>query len=658
MPENEVPSGTLKSLGLNLNDFMRIIQGAPTANPPLALNPPPQAPALNPPLAIEGGAADSATGQPWETLKSLGLDLNNFLRPQPVNPLIPAGYFAPAEKALQAGNVTQPTTNPFAPPGTPVSPVGGARPPITSIEDVLRGSQMPINLRPPVVNPPPPAGLPGPYRALWPDYAQFVAPSPPSVSVLSGQPAGNVPAGTPGVPGSVPGPSGGGTPGGGTTGGGTTPGGTTTTTTSTGTGSSGLGASLLLGGTLTLGKQLLDSKSVTRETIIPWIQEQFSDPTRGTSGMDVPTAEVLRDMMFPPDGGPSTLQPLADAVASGDPAAAFSAWERSVTDFLGAEVAPGETLAQSIQALGPEELDQFINVTAENSGLTFEAVKTGFQQLGLIAGPLGVGMGAMNLSQGDVSGIPQIVAGVGATLTGLASTGAAAGLGASAGTVAGMAAVGAGLSLVGGIAALGPVFHSVFRKGGIFSTAKNLPTAQYDSFMAGSAGAARLAGNLNNAASLADMAGVLGAQYAPNGEVQIGSDIPGVGRIWGGDADDPASPEWGQALSLLRNEAFINSGDPRVSQFIEGLWIQGPGQTGDVPYNGALTFQAQSTLARALPDIPAYADIKAAVKKGGRLYQRELDRLQTEAAWNQQNAGLTARTQEAVNASYTPAGAP
>ena len=704
MPENEVPSGTLKSLGLNLNDFLRIIQGAPTTNPPLALNPPPQAPAANPPVAIGpsellkgpgpsiedfvkiieqatapnppvatelsgenplkpiGENIDPTTGQTWGTLKSLGLNLNNFLAPTPVaggvNPVKPTGALPSANPFPPPGPAGAP--NPFAPPGTPVPPIGGVRPPISSIDDVLRGSQMPINLRPPVVNPPPPAGLPGPYRALWPDYAQFVAPPPPSVSVLSGAPAGNVPAGTPGVPGSVPGPTEGGPSGGPRA---ATPSGPTTTTTTTGTGSNGTVGGLMLTGTLVAGKQLLDSKSLTRETIIPWIQEQFADPTRGTIGLDVPTAEILRDAMFPVDGGPPTAEGYTIALNT----------------MLGSEIAPGEPLLESIQALGPEEIDQFIQLTADSAGVPVETVSSVFGALGLVAGGVSVGTGIVSLTQGDMTAVPQVIGGIGSVLSGLANLGAfgalpagsvglAGGLGILAGsataagafaggTAVGIAGLGTGLSIMGGWMSLGMIPQLLE---GLFPgllTNRTPPTPSTRSFWAGNAGINQLKQQIQTAGSLDNLATVLGTTFAPNGEVQIGSDMS-MGRIWAGDQDDPASLEWAQAVSLLRNPEFIASGDPRVSEFIRGLWIQGPGQTGDVPANPELTYMLQSQIARALPDIPAYKEIKGAVAPGGDLYQREMTRLQAEAARLRAERQAAERERAAIAASYTPAGAP
>ena len=245
--------------------------------------------------------------------------------------------------------------------------------------------------------------------------------------------------------------------------------------------------------------------------------------------------------------------------------------------------------------------------------------------LSLAGGPLSMGSGLYNLSQGDVSGIPSIVSGAGALTSGLATGGmfsggaaganlGAAGIGAvDLGMAPALAGLGAGLSTVGGIAALGPVFHSLFRRGGIFSTAKWQNPSPGRSFAAGRAGDTALGGAIGTASSISDLTDVLNTQFAPHGEVQLGSS----GFGWGGDWDDPASPEWQEKLQALRDPAQVNAGLPWVGDFVRNLWAQGPGMTGNVPFNPQRTYDLQQKLVDALPDIEAYQALKADLGTGG-----------------------------------------
>ncbi|MBI3938173.1 MAG: hypothetical protein HY323_14440 [Betaproteobacteria bacterium] len=255
------------------------------------------------------------------------------------------------------------------------------------------------------------------------------------------------------------------------------------------------------------------------------------------------------------------------------------------------------------------------------------------QALGALGGPISMGSGLYNLARGDVSGIPSLVSGAGSLAStiggglGASSAGAlpgaglaalaeggAAGAGSAMGpAAAGLAGVGAGLSAVGGVAALGPVFHSLFRKGDIFSTAKNLPTAQFYSFGAGRAGDTALGNAISGAKDLPSLTRILQSQFAPHGEVQLGSQ----GFGWGGDADDPASASWGQALAALRDPAQVQAGLPWADSFIRNLWAQGPGQTGDVPFNPQRTVDLQQKMADALPDAAPYAAVKRDLGTGG-----------------------------------------
>lgn len=298
--------------------------------------------------------------------------------------------------------------------------------------------------------------------------------------------------------------------------------------------------------------------------------------------------------------------------------------------------------------------------------------------LGGLAGPLNIGSGIYNLTQGDISGVPSIMSGVGglaslgggllgaANVAGLSGAGAAAlagggaaGAAAAMGPMAaGLASFGAALGPLGAIAALGPLGHSLFKKGGIFSTAKNLPTAQEDSFRAGMQGVAQLGSALNGpgGSNLDGLTAILNTSFAPHGEVQIGSTMERYG--WGGDWDDPAPPVWGQTLAAFRDPAQVNAGIPWAEDFIRNLWINGPGQTGDVPRNYPMTFGLQARMANALPNIPTYAGIKAAVAPGGDLYEKEVARVQREAEKYAAEQAEAARWQDVVASQYGPVSAP
>jgi len=312
-------------------------------------------------------------------------------------------------------------------------------------------------------------------------------------------------------------------------------------------------------------------------------------------------------------------------------------------DMLGTTLATGEAqlaLGKVREALSiPSDLSvaptETIEVTVNNSPDSLSSLASQYPNISMGLGVIGLGIGAYNLSQDNVSGIPSIVSGAGALVSGIGATigsaavgglsgagaaalaggGAAGATAATGGVAAGMAAAGAGLSVVGGVAALGPVFHSLFGRGGIFSTAKNLPTAQFYSFAAGRQGIANLGNAIGGASSLDALTNVLNTSFAPHGEVQMGSVMDKFG--WAGDWDDPASPKWLQALADLRDPTKVLSGLPWVDEFVRGLWVQGPGQTGDVPFNPKLTVELQTKITNALPDHPSYASLKQDLGTGG-----------------------------------------
>jgi len=124
---------------------------------------------------------------------------------------------------------------------------------------------------------------------------------------------------------------------------------------------------------------------------------------------------------------------------------------------------------------------------------------------------------------------------------------------------------------------------------------------------------------------LAEVTAIANAPWAPHGELQVGSTMNVFG--WAGDWDDPPSPEWLRALTLLRTPALVGLGLSWVPDFVRGLWVQGPGQTGAVPYNPDTSYLLQQRFAAALPAVPAYAEIRAAYLPGGAQYEAEQARL-------------------------------
>ena len=213
------------------------------------------------------------------------------------------------------------------------------------------------------------------------------------------------------------------------------------------------------------------------------------------------------------------------------------------------------------------------------------------------AGPLlNIGSGAFNLAEGNIE---QGAGTLGGTATGALIGSIFPGIG----TLLG-ASIGGG---AGGF--LGGLF------GG--GSKPKRPSASARSFAAGSATSSAFQGALNQANSLPTIAQVLQIQ-APHGEFQTGSGwnaergnwAKGIDFGWAGDWDDPASPQWTTAIARLSDPTTVQTDPEFVTKFIEGLWIQGPGQTGAVPYNDALTKQTQDQMMAALPNLPVYQEFK------------------------------------------------
>jgi len=144
--------------------------------------------------------------------------------------------------------------------------------------------------------------------------------------------------------------------------------------------------------------------------------------------------------------------------------------------------------------------------------------------------------------------------------------------------------------------------------------------------------------NLNTAIQgqqdLSGLVALLNTQFAPHGEVQMGSS---AAFGWAGDYDDPASQHWMQALGALYNPNIVGAGQgmPWVDAFIRGLWVR-YGSTGAADtVDAEAIWKLQSKLAMALPNLPAYASIKAAVMPGGDLWIAEQARLTKETQWMQ-----------------------
>ena len=118
---------------------------------------------------------------------------------------------------------------------------------------------------------------------------------------------------------------------------------------------------------------------------------------------------------------------------------------------------------------------------------------------------------------------------------------------------------------------------------------------------------------------------LLNTEFAPHGELQIGS----TGFGWAGDYNDPRSETWGQALGALYDPATVAGGQglPWAEAFIRGLWVKsGPTGTVDDVDEEAI-WKLQYKIATTLPNLPAYAGIKTAVSPGGDLWAAEQVRL-------------------------------
>jgi hypothetical protein len=185
------------------------------------------------------------------------------------------------------------------------------------------------------------------------------------------------------------------------------------------------------------------------------------------------------------------------------------------------------------------------------------------------AGALGLGLTIFSALQGPPTFQNIAMSGVSGAMSGALLGSVIPGVGTVVGAIAG------GL-LGGGAGALG--------KGG----RSKKPSASARSLAAGQAGAQALSQAISSATTIAELADVLNRQWAPHGEVQVGSN----GFGWAGDWDDAASPEWLAAIARLR-EPDIASTDPAfVETFFRNLWVQ-VGQTGAVPLHPELTAQAQ-----------------------------------------------------------------
>lgn len=284
--------------------------------------------------------------------------------------------------------------------------------------------------------------------------------------------------------------------------------------------------------------------------------------------------------------------------------------------------------------------------------------------IGGLGGPLSLYSGIQNEDPFGVAsglyGTAQLASGVsgylgGPTISSLAGLG---GAGAGAGTGAGASAAGAGAGAAAGaagaeaggataaslggalggmaagapmaVAALAPVFHMLFARGGPLATDR-IPTSSELSQQAGTRGLEYLGNATQQPLDISQLTQLLNTQFAPHGEVQLGSS-PEFG--WAGDYDDPASPNWLGALSALRNPDMVGAGLPWVDPFVRNLWVK-QGQTGATQTSPNESYLLQSQLARALPMLPSYMPLKASYAPGGDVYQANQPRID---AYNAANA--------------------
>ena len=237
--------------------------------------------------------------------------------------------------------------------------------------------------------------------------------------------------------------------------------------------------------------------------------------------------------------------------------------------------------------------------------------------------------------------------GGGATLGGAGATagsmgGAVGASGAMGGaTGAGTAAGSLGASLGAGVVAapiiVGMITDMLYKSGILFPGDKSTTQTDISEYI-GDFAEARRDDTIGQRDTLPGLAALLGQQFSPHGEVQMGS-APEFG--WQGDHDDPMSANWRTALQLLSNPDYINAGEGAawVDPFVRGLWSQS-GNTGNVTEdNASAVWQMQEKLASALPDLPAYQALRAAVAPGGDMYNTEAQRIHdyTTALYNRPN---------------------
>ena len=138
---------------------------------------------------------------------------------------------------------------------------------------------------------------------------------------------------------------------------------------------------------------------------------------------------------------------------------------------------------------------------------------------------------------------------------------------------------------------------------------------------------------------LSGLTALLNTQFAPHGEVQMGSSED---FGWAGDYDDPASANWLRALGALRDPNIVGGGEGAdwVDPFVRNLWIKS-GQTGaaDAPNQEAI-FKLQSQFANTLPNLANYQGLKASVGQGGDLWQKEQARLAEAQRWQQEQDAM------------------
>lgn len=362
-------------------------------------------------------------------------------------------------------------------------------------------------------------------------------------------------------------------------------------------------------------------------------------------------------------GGVQTLASLANILSSKTAAGMFGYGTGSGTlggafgaagGALGA-VGGGLTLYQGIKNEDPAQIAMGAYGTVTGTYSTLSAIAPGtFTPLSTlaadalialapeVAASLGItgsagAAAAASAATASASTIPVATGATAAAAADVALGGTVAGVGA-AGAAGGISAATLGATGVGLAMAAVLLLDNL----GVFERwGQHTPTAGEISTRAGNFGINAFHNLLREQTDLKGLVELMNTPFGPHGEVLIGSALPFGGQGWEpdkigeGQPAVPAGPLWMQALGALYTPELVNAGQgmPWVEQFVRGLDIT-YGQTGaaTVPDKEAV-WKLQSQLAMALPNLPAYAGIKAAVAPGGDLWQAEQTRQSAYVQW-------------------------